>query len=81
MQDDEVKFNVFEAVRHPTESDTCFVIETIETIVFSQSGLINPLEASLVQSDSEKLGEEAEEYVKWMDSCKPNRRKHYEPLG
>ena len=68
-------------MRHPTESDTCFVIETIETIVFSQSGLINPLEASLVQSDSEKLGEEAEEYVKWMDSFQPNRRKYYKPLG
>ena len=72
---------MFEAVRHQTESDTCFVTETIETIVFSQSGLINHLEASLVQSDSEKLGEEAEEYVKWMDSFKPNRRKYYEPLG
>ena len=47
----------------------------------SQSGLINPLEASLVQSDSEKLGEEAEEYVKWMDSFEPNRRKYYDPLG
>ena len=47
----------------------------------SQSGLIDPFKASLVQSDSEKLGEEAEEYVKWMDSFEPNRRKYYEPLG
>ena len=53
MQDDEVKFNVFEAVRHPAESDTCFITETVEAIVSCQSGLINPLEASLVQSDSE----------------------------
>ena len=81
VQDDEVKFNVFEAVRHLAESDTCFMIETIEAIVSSQSGLINPLEASLVKSDSEKLGEEAEEYVKWMDFFEPNRRKYYEPLG
>ena len=35
----------------------------------------------MVQSDSEKLGEEVEEYVKWMDSFEPNRRKYYEPLG
>ena len=48
MQDDEVKFNVFEVVRHPTESDTCFMTETVEAIVSSQSGLINPLKASLV---------------------------------
>ena len=76
MQDDEVKFHVFKAVRHPVESDTCFMTETVEAIVSSQSGLINPLEANLVQSDSEKLGEEAEEYVKLMDSFKPNRRKY-----
>ena len=81
VQEDEVKFNVFEAVRHPVESDTSFIVETMEAIVSSQSGLTDPLEASLVQSDSEKLGEEAEEYVRWMDSFEPNRRKYYEPLG
>ena len=51
VQEDEVKFNVFEAVRHPAESDTCFIIETMEAIVSNQSGLTDPLEASLVQSD------------------------------
>ena len=81
VQEDEVKFNVFEAVRHPTESDTCFMTETIEAIVSSQSGLTDPLEASLVQSDSKNLGEEAEEYVKRMDSFEPNRRKYFESLG
>ena len=81
VQEDEVKFNVFEAVRHPTKSDTCFIVETVEAIVSSQSGLTDPLEASLVHSDLEKLGEEAEEYVKWMDSFKPNRRKYFESLG
>ena len=81
MQEDEVKFNVFEVVRHPAESDTCFMTETIEAIVSSQSGLTDPLEASLVLSDSEKWGEEVEKYVKWMDSCEPNRRKYYELLG
>ena len=81
VQEDEVKFNVFEVVRHPAESDTCFIVETVEAIVSSQSGLTNPLEASLVQSDSEILGEEAEEYVKWMDSFEPNRRKYFESLG
>ena len=55
--------------------------ETVEAIVSNQSGLTDPLEASLVQSDSENLGEEAEEYVKWMDSFKPNRMKYFESLG
>ena len=81
VQDDEVKLNVFEAVRHPTESDTCFMIETVEAIVSSQSGPTDPLETSLVQSESEELGEKVKEYVKWMDSFQPNRRKYYEPLG
>ena len=47
----------------------------------SQSGLTDPLEASLVQSDPENMGEEAEEYVKWMDSFEPSRRKYFESLG
>ena len=81
MQDDEVKFNVFEAMRHLEKSDTCFMIETVEAIVSSQSGLIDPLETSLVHSESEEYGEEVKEYVKWMDSFQPNRRKYYEPLG
>ena len=68
VQEDEVKFHVFEAVRHPEESDTCFMAEIAEAIVFSQSGLIDPLKASLVENDYENLSEEAEEYVKWMDS-------------
>ena len=72
---------MFEAVRHPAESDTCFMTETVEAIVPNQSGLTDPLEASLVQSDSENLGEEAEEYVKWMDSFEPNRMKYFESLG
>ena len=68
VQDDEVKFNVFKAMRHPEESDTCFIVETVEAIVSSQSGLIDPLETSLVQSESEELGDEVKNYVKWMDS-------------
>ena len=47
-QDDEVRFSVFNVVRHPTKSDACFMIEAVEAIVPSQSGLTNPLEASLM---------------------------------
>ena len=57
MQDDEVKFNLFEAVRHPIESDTYFMIEIVEAIVSSQSGPTDPLETSLVHSESKELGE------------------------
>ena len=48
VQDDDVKFSVVNVVRHPTESDACFIIEAAEAIVPSQSGLTDPLEASLV---------------------------------
>ena len=48
VQDDEVGFNVFNDVRHLVESDQCFMIEVMEAIVSSQSGLIDPLETSLV---------------------------------
>ena len=39
------------------------------------------MEASLVENESENMSEEAEEYVKWMDSFGPNRRKNFESLG
>ena len=68
VRDDEVRFNVFNALRHPEESDACFMIEAVEAIVPSQSGLTNPLEASLVQDAKKELSEEAKEYVKWMNS-------------
>ena len=81
VQEEEVKFNVFEAVRHPAESDTCFMAEMVEAIVSSRSGLTDPLETSLVENESENLSDEAEEYVKWMDSFGHNRRKYFESLG
>ena len=81
VQEEEVKFNVFEAVRHPAESDTCFMADIVETIVSSQSGFTDPLETSLVESESENLSDEAKEYVKWMDSFGHNKRKYFESLG
>ena len=81
VQEEEVKFNVFEAVRHPAESDTCFMAEMVEAIVSSQSGPTDPLETSLVENEPENLSEEAQEYVNWMDSFGHNKRKYFESLG
>ena len=53
VQDDKVKFSVFNVVRHPAESDACFLIKAVEAIVSSQSGLTYPLETSLMQNDKE----------------------------
>ena len=81
VQDDEVTFNIFKALRYPTESDACFLVETVEAAVSSQSGPTDPLEASRVQSDSKNLSEEAVEYVNWINSFEHNGRKYYELLG
>ena len=81
VQDDEVRLSVFNVIRHPAESDACFMVEEIKSIVSSQSGLTNPLETILIQGEQEELCEEAEEYVKWMDSFEPNRRKYFKSLG
>ena len=35
VHDDEVRFSVFNTVRHLAESDACFMIETVEAIVSS----------------------------------------------
>ena len=48
VQDDEVRFNVFNVVEHLAESDACFMIEAVEAIVSSQNGLTDPLETGLV---------------------------------
>ena len=68
-------------MRLPAESDTCFMAEIVEAIVSSQRRLTDPLETSLVESGSENMSDEAEEYVKWMDSFGHNRRKYFESLG
>ena len=40
------------------------MIEAVEAIVHSQSGLTGPLDASFVHNAKEELSEEAKEYVK-----------------
>ena len=72
---------MFNAVRHLVESDACLMTEVVGAIVSGQSGLTDHLETSLVKNDRKELGQEAEEYVKWMDSFQSNRRKYYELLG
>ena len=64
-------------MRHPAESDTCFMADIVEAIVSSQRDLTDPLETSLVENEPENLSEEAEEYVKWMDYFGHNRRKYF----
>ena len=49
----------------------------LEAIVSSE-----PLETSLTHDDPSSYEDEiAQEFVKWMDSFGPNRRKYFESLG
>ena len=43
MQEEEVTFNVFDAIKHPHENDSCFNIDVVEAIMSSQVGQIDPL--------------------------------------
>ena len=45
-------FNVFNAIKHPVESETCYRVYIVEVIVSSQKDHIDPLETSLVYGDS-----------------------------
>ena len=81
VQDEEVKFSVFRAIRHPVKSDSCYHIETIEAIVSNHEDTDDPLETSLLQNDLLELDDKAKAYVQWMNSFQENKRKYYEPLG
>ena len=44
VQDEEVRFSVFRAIKHPAESDSCYRIENIEAIVSNHEDTDDPLE-------------------------------------
>ena len=72
VQDEEVKFSVFRAIRHPAESDSCYRIENIEAIVSNHEDIDDPLETNLLQDDSLELDDGAKAYVQWMNSFEEN---------
>ena len=56
-------FNVFNALRHPTESDCCFYLDNVDVIVSTQMDHLDPLEASLLREDISDMEEEVQGYV------------------
>ena len=82
VQEEEVTFNVFNAIKHPHDNDSCFRVDVLEAIVSSQLGPSEPLETSLTHDDPSSCEDETvQKYVKLMDSFGPNRRKYFESLG
>ena len=82
VQEEEVTFSVFNAIKRPHENDNCFNIDVVEAIVSSQVGQTNPLKTSLLHENFEDLeDDEVKNYLLWMDSFGPIRRKYFEALG
>ena len=75
VQDEEVTFNVFNAMKHPMKSENCFRVDIVEAVVSSQKDHIDHLETSLIYGDSPDIvDDEARDYVLWMDSFGQNKR-------
>ena len=82
VQEEEVTFKVFNDIKHPHDTDSCFRVDMLEAIVSSQLVPSEPLETSLTHDDPSFCEDETVQgYVKWMDSFGPNRRKYFESLG
>ena len=82
VQEKEVKFNVFNAIKNPHDNDSCFRVDVQKAIVSSKLGPSEPLETSLTNDDPSSCEDEIVwDYVKWMDSFGPNRTKYFESLG
>ena len=82
VQEEEVTFNVFNAIKQPHDTDSCFRVDMLQVIVSSHLVPSEPFESSLIQDDPSSCEDEiVQEYVKWMDSFDPNRRKYFESLG
>jgi len=51
VQDDQVTFNVFQALKHPTKDQTCYRLDVIDCVVhdcFQANRFEDPLEGCLV---------------------------------
>ena len=82
IQEEKVTFSVFNAIKHPHDNDNCFKVDVIEGIMSNQLGPLEPLETSLTHEDPSSCEDDiVPDYVQWMDSFSPNRRKYFESLG
>ena len=81
VQEEEVTFNVFNAMKYPIESESCFKVGIKEAIVSSQKDHIDPLETRRINGNSPNIvDDEAREYVLWMDTFGQNKQNYFESL-
>ncbi|XP_012854411.1 PREDICTED: uncharacterized protein LOC105973917 [Erythranthe guttata] len=81
VHDQTIKFNVFNAIKRPHNSNECFSIDLVESCSFENfdSLLLDSLEASLVEGND--CGDErVEEQICWLDSGDFLARQKFESL-
>jgi hypothetical protein len=70
VQDNELKFNVFEALQHPKDNQQCFMMDVIDELCLmelKQLSKENSLEKALINSYSEFNEEEEKEIERCLD--------------
>jgi hypothetical protein len=81
VNEEEVIFNVFKAIKQPNMGESCFNIQVVDSLINDKVKLpTNSLEACLVNNVLEEDAEIAE-YSCWMNSFEPNRKRYFEDLG
>ena len=64
VQEEEVTFDVFNAIKHPHDTDSCFRVDMLEAILSSQLVPSKPLETSLTHDDPSSCEyETVQEYI------------------
>ena len=58
VQEEKMTFNVFNAIKHPHDNDSCFRVDILKAIVSSQLGPSEPLETSLTHDDPSSCKDE-----------------------
>ncbi|KAJ4720983.1 DNA-directed DNA polymerase [Melia azedarach] len=86
VQDKQVVFNVFKAIKYPSETDCCFQIDALDKMVaetFKHGHPNEPLEACIVHAESTKAeNAEIAEYAHYLGAAPPYslRRQNFEEL-
>jgi len=81
VNEEEVIFNVFKAIKQLDMGESCFNIQVVDSLINDKVKLpTNSLEACLVNNVLEEDAEIAE-YSCWMNSFELNRKRYFEDLG
>ncbi|XP_062113223.1 uncharacterized protein LOC133824357 [Humulus lupulus] len=78
VQGDEVVFSVFKAMTYSRASDNCYSIDVIDNVVSRRRWNSDALEVVLAGGEEDNDDAEMKEYVKWINSYQPYKKKFKE---